>query len=488
MSKLLYTSEEWNLEDIKRIWARIESIAQDKYNLTYYAPKLKVVSCKQMLELAAVGARPTCYSHWSFGRQLQEVTKQWESGNSHAAYEMIFHADPAPCYLMKDNNTTMQTLVLAHAAIGHSSFFKNNYLMKEWVMPRTVLPRLVHAKTYIEECEKKYGEDAVEFLIDHCHALQWNGVDRYKRQRIQTASQVQEKLRDRLEFRDKNPTSSISVNEEDLTSWPYPEENILYFLEKKGPYLKQWEKEIIRIVRTQAQYFLPNILTKVMNEGWASFWHYTLCKDLYEEGSISEGNWMEILHNHTNVAYERQSLAEHNVYALGFEMWMDLKRACEEPTEEDYEYLPLVAGQPWLDTLNWIMENFKDETFIQEFLGPRVVKKFKLFSWRDDSDEKYYHITGVQHKDDVYEIRRVLSMYYTWENYFPAINIVDFDRNKDRTLVVEYREHRGKELDKDCVKPMLKHLSKLWRLPVEFKIIDINGKEKKDESTVRRYD
>jgi stage V sporulation protein R len=484
--KLLYKSEEWNEEDLKRIWAKLEELAEG-YGITYYAPRFQLVTCRQMLEIAAFGARPTCYNHWSFGKQLESIRKEWESGKSNAAYEMIFHADPAPCYCMEDNNTTMQTLVLAHAAVGHSSFFKNNYLMKESVNSKAVLPRLTHAKEYIEECEKKYGEEAVEAIIDHCHALQWNGVDKYKRQRIQSGDKIQAKIKERMDFMDKHSTTSLSVDEEKIGSWQYPEENILYFLEKNGPYLKQWEREIIRIVRTQAQYFYPNILTKVMNEGWACFWHYTLLEDLYKEGYISEGNWLEVLHNHTNVCNEHQSYSQHNPYAIGFEMWMDIKRACENPTEEDYEFLPLVAGTDWAKTFNFIMENFKDETFVQEFLGPNVIRKFKLFAWVDDAHERHYDIKGVQDKEDLYTIRKVLSKYYTWEHYFPSINIVEFDTNKDRTLVVEYMEHNGKKLKEKCKLPMIKHLQKLWRLPVEFRVRDKHGDIIDGECIKRRY-
>jgi spore cortex formation protein SpoVR/YcgB (stage V sporulation) len=387
--------------------------------------------------------------------------------------------------MMEDNNTTMQTLVLAHAAIGHSSFFKNNNLMKEWIRPKTVLPRLSHAKAYIAECEKKYGAEKVEALIDHCHALQWNGVDLYKRQRIQSDSKIKRTIEERLDFMDQDTSARLVVDKETIGQWSLPEENILYFFEKNGPYLKKWEREIIRIVRTQAQYFMPNILTKVMNEGWASFWHYTLCQDLLEEGSISEGNWLEILHNHTNVVHEHESTSQHSPYALGFEIWMDLKRACENPTEEDYEFLPLVAGQPWLETLTWVMQSFKDETFIEEFLGPEVVRKFKLFAWVDDADKKYYEISGVHQPDDIYNIRRVLKDQHRWEHYFPQINIVEFDRDHDRKLVVQYQQHRNKELDPKCLKPMHKHLQKLWRCPLDFQILDADGDLL--ESSVRSY-
>lgn len=481
MSKLLYTTSTWTIADIDKIWQCIQELVARKYQLDYYRPQFEVISCDQMIQRMATGGRPNIYSHWSFGKAYELQRKDWESGNSGMPYEMIFHADPAPCYLMEDNSTTMQVLVLAHAAVGHGSFFKGNYLMREWVNAKAVLPRITHAREFIKECEAEHGVDKVEKFIDACHALSAQGVDRFKRGRAKSSADLQDKLRNRIKAIEEeeeslhgNVNENLKLDVDSIGGWRYPDENILYFIEKNGPMLEPWQREIIRIVRTQQQYFFPNYQTKLMNEGWASFWHYTICKDLYDEGFIDEGAYLEILHNHTNVAHEHPSSCNHNPYALGFEIFSDLRRACENPTAEDYEYLPLVAGKPWIETLKWVMENFKDQSFIKEFLGPNVVKKFKLFAWDDLDAEMEHRILGVQDIEDVYVIRDVLSETYTYDYYFPTIN-VNYMKKDTRELYLGYVEKNGVKLDPETQKETTKHIRKLWGLPVHFETFHESG-------------
>lgn len=486
MSKLLFKGTSWTISDIDRIWPVLHKIATEKYGLDYYDPQFELVTCDQMLQRMATSGRPQIYNHWSFGKSYEHYKKQWANGQANVPYEMIFHADPMPCYLMEDNSITLQTLVLAHAVCGHGSFFKGNYLMREWVVAKAVLPRITHAREYIKECERKYGVEQVEVFIDACHSLQYQGMDRYKRGRKHDAKKLKEKIKNRMKVIDEsesyefyNLNKHLTIDEDNVDEWPYPEENLLYFIEKNSPILYPWQREIIRIVRTQMQQFYPNMLTKLMNEGWASFWHYQLTKDLYDEGYINEGSWMEILHNHTNIAcLPSDSVSgRFNPYALGFAIWTDLRRACENPTEEDYEYLPLVAGKPWAETLKWVMENFKDESFICEFLGPNVIKEFKLCAINDIQDEKEYEVVGVQDKSDVAVIRKSLSSWYTMDNIIPTVQVAGYHERGDRTLYLEYRSHDRRKLDQGTLKPVMKYVKKLWGLPVELVSVGETGDE-----------
>ena len=144
-------------------------------------------------------------------------------------------------------------------------------------------------------------------------------------------------------------------------------------------------------MRKLAQYFYPQRQTQVMNEGWATFWHYTIMQTLYDEGLLADSFLLEVLHSHTNVLtqpgfdspYYSGSL---NPYALGFAMYRDIRRICEEPTEEDRRWFPDIAGSDWLKTLDFAMRNFKDESFIQQFLSPKVIRDFRLFCLIDDEE------------------------------------------------------------------------------------------------------
>jgi stage V sporulation protein R len=134
----------------------------------------------------------------------------------------------------------------------------------------------------------------------------------------------------------------------------------------------------VRIVRKIAQYFYPQRQTQVMNEGWATFWHHALLNTLYDEGHLTDGVMIEWLKSHTNVIFQppvgHPAYGGINPYALGFAMYTDLRRICEHPTDEDREWFPQLAGTPWLPALHHAMRNFKDESFIGQYLSPKVIR------------------------------------------------------------------------------------------------------------------
>jgi stage V sporulation protein R len=200
------------------------------------------------------------------------------------AYEIVINSDPCIAYLMEENTLPMQALVMAHACFGHNSFFKGNYLFRMWTDASSIVDYLVYAKGYIAECEERHGLDAVEEVLDACHALMNYGVDRYRRP--QKISMVEEEMRrkDREAYLQQQindlwrtlPRQPGKAEKKEKRRFPEePQENLLYFIEKNAPLLEPWQREVVRIVRKVAQYFYPQRQTQVMNEGWATFWHYT---------------------------------------------------------------------------------------------------------------------------------------------------------------------------------------------------------------------
>lgn len=494
MSKPLFEKSEWTLDLVYELWDVIDKIATDKYGLSYFEPQVEIVTADQMLYHHSMNAMPISYQHWSYGKNYLENERAYRQGETGLAYETIINTDPMICYIMEDNSATMQAIVLAHAVCGHGSFFKNNYLFKTWTDPSSMLDQLVFAKRFIEKCEDLYGTQQVEWFLDACHSLWYFGMDKYKRERVESndvlAAKRERWARYEEESADAFWDDMFKQEREDadeaLSNWPYPEENLLYFIEKNAPHMEQWKREIVRIVRKQAQYFYPQIQTKLMNEGWASFWHHTLMTDLYEEGYINEGSYLEFIHSHTAVCrqhrvddvYEKTGkfiLPQINPYALGFAMFKDIKRACENPTEEDYECLPLCAGKPWLPTLKWIMENFKDETFILEFLGPRVIKEFDLFCMEDDSKKDTYSVPVIQDREDYITLRKYLAAQYSYTDLMPQIEVIGFRQKTDRSLILRHTVSRGRSLDAEAEKATHKYLMKLWGYPIEVHHVNPDG-------------
>ena len=186
---------------------------------------------------------------------------------------------------MEENSLAMQALVIAHASYGHNSFFKGNYLFRQFTQADAMLDYLVFARNYVMECEERYGMAEVEETLDSCHAMMDYGVDRYKRPRRSRRARAK-----RAAPSARKPSASSTTicgapcrvgaplaAQSQAAAFPAePQENILYFVEKHSPRLAPWQRELARIVRKLAQYFYPQTQTKVMNEGWATFWHYTL--------------------------------------------------------------------------------------------------------------------------------------------------------------------------------------------------------------------
>ena len=439
----LFHHADWNIEDINKIWSAIDKLAKEKYKLDYYEPLIEIVSADQMLEAMSYGGMPVMYDHWSFGKQFIQSKQKYDAGKTNLPYELIINTDPATAYLMDNNSTTMQTLTLCHAVVGHSSFFKQNYLFKTWTDAKFIMEYLKYAKKYIRECEKKYGEDDVELLLNACHVFERNGIDKY----IHSHQKESEKERARKWEEEKQKsynevwsTIKKTTTKEKKSPFQYnilerPNENVLYCAEKYSPCLKVWEREIVRIVRTISQYFYPQFQTKVMNEGWASFWHYRLMTDLHEEGLLTDGAYIEFLASHTAVLNQGK-YGHLNPYVLGFHIYMDIKRMCEEPDEEDLRLFPDICNTDWLETLKDITANYRDESFIRQFLSPKVVKKLKLFNLHKKAESVYMVVTDIAADKYFKELRNKLAENYMWERNFLEMEVFYISKYPEPTILV----------------------------------------------------
>ena len=171
---------EWSFESIEAYDEAIGRIAED-YGLDCYPHLLEIISTEQMMDAYASIGMPVYYHHWSFGKQFLATESRYKRGQMGLAYEIVINSDPCIAYLMEENTLPMQALVIAHAAYGHNSFFKGNHLFRQWTSANAIIDYLLFARNYIAECEERHGQDAVERLLDSCHALMNLGVDRYKR-------------------------------------------------------------------------------------------------------------------------------------------------------------------------------------------------------------------------------------------------------------------------------------------------------------------
>jgi stage V sporulation protein R len=389
---------------------------------------------------------------------------------------------------MEENTMAMQALVIAHAAFGHNSFFKGNYLFRMWTDASSIIDYLVYAKKYITACEDKHGVEAVENFLDSCHALQNHGVDRYRRPSRKSLAQelalrkereayAQQQVNDLWRTLPKKSDKDDAARE--LKRFPdEPQENLLYFIEKNAPLLEPWEREIVRIVRKVAQYFYPQRQTQVMNEGWASFWHHRLLNTMYDDGHLNDAVMVEWLTSHTNVIYQPavgdRGYSGLNPYALGFAMYTDIKRICEKPTDEDRAWFPDIAGSPWLATLDDAMRNYKDESFVGQFLSPKIMRDFRLFSITDDEKDSELEVSAIHDENGYRVVRERLSKQYDLTYREPDIQVWNVNLRGDRSLTLRHTQNRDRPLD-DSAEEVLRHVRRLWGFGVRLESVNAAG-------------
>src|ERR1700693_2219173 len=171
---------DWTFELLELYDQEIARVAAG-YHLDIYPIQLELISAEQMMDAYASVGMPVNYRHWSFGKHFLSTEKSYRRGQMGLAYEIVINSEPCISYLMEENTMAMQALVIAHAAYGHNSFFKGNYLFRTWTDAEAIIDYILFAKNYVTDCERRYGVEAVELLLDSCHALQNYGVDRYKR-------------------------------------------------------------------------------------------------------------------------------------------------------------------------------------------------------------------------------------------------------------------------------------------------------------------
>jgi stage V sporulation protein R len=491
-SGLLFSGSDWDFQTLARAYDEIAEIALEDLHLDVYPVQMEVISSEQMLDAYSSVGMPLMYPHWSFGKHFLYQELLYRKGGRGLAYELVINSNPCIVYLMEENTMALQALVTAHAALGHNHFFKNNYLFRQWTDAGAILSYLDFAKGYIGCCEERHGVAAVENILDAAHALMEQGVFRYRRPPKLSSEKEREGIRDRLEYEERSyndlwRTLPPSKDEEGAKeadhvaerkkSLNLPEENLLYFLEKNSLVLEPWQREVVRIVRTIAQYFYPQRQTQVMNEGCATFVHYTMMNALFDRGRISEGAMLEMLGNHTNVifqpTFDDPRFSGINPYALGLAMMQDIQRISTEPTAEDRDWFPDIAGNgTWRETLLDAWANHRDESFIQQYLSPTLIRKWRFFLLDDVADESHYEVASIHNERGYETIRTALARNYDLGAKRPDVQIVDVDLLGERHLHLEHKVTNDVLLDEATCDATLRHIRTLWGYKVSLTGVD----------------
>jgi spore cortex formation protein SpoVR/YcgB (stage V sporulation) len=449
---------------------------------------------------------PLMYRHWSFGKRFARDETMYRKGARSLAFEIVINSDPCINYIMEENSMTMQCLVMAHAAMGHNHFFKNNYLFKQWTQADAILEYLAFAKRFVAECEEKFGLGPVEAVLDAAHALMNQGVSRTagarrrfdpkrERQREQARRDYEIEIYNELwrtlpAAKEKKEEERSEESKAEQRALLLPEENLLYFLEKNAPKLEGWKRELLRIVRVLSQYFYPQRQTKVMNEGCATFCHYEIMNRLYEKGLVTEGSMLEFAHMHAAVVNQPGFNEKHysgiNPYALGYAMMRDIKRICLDPTDEDMHWFPDFAGnQDPMATLRQAWAEYRDESFVLQYLSPKVMRDFRLFHLRNDADNPAMRVEAIHDEQGYRKVRRMLARQYDVSQQDPDIQVTDADLSGSRRLVLTHYVRDGILLDKEECDRTLMHVARLWGYRVRLVETDAaSGRKLREHETL----
>jgi stage V sporulation protein R len=493
MKEPLYITSrtDWTPELIERAYAEIEKIAEEELELKpgvdFYPNSIEIISAEQMLDAYSSIGLPIHYNHWSFGKDFLKSHRAYEKGRQGLAYEIVINTNPCISYLMEENDMLMQTMVMAHAAIGHNAVFKNNECFKQWTNAGSIVDYMIFARHYIRQCEDRYGEDEVEDVLDSAHALAPHGVDKFKRRHVPKLSEEArlKKLLDDEENRQHEldiimKTTSfreIDLSDMDVDDEVEEEENLLYFIMKNSPNLEQWKREIIRIVYKVNQYFYPQGQTKNLNEGFASFCHYYIMTRMEEKGFLSPDAFISFLNYHSGVVYQpeydKRWYNGINPYSLGFNILMDVKRICEKPTDEDKEWFPQLIGKRWQDAVKEAAFEHRDDGFIAQYLSPKVIRDMRMFAIHmkhsSEDEDVIPAIVSEIHDDVGYKnIRNLLAQSMERINFVPQIAVVGAAMEGDRTLTLQYVPYKGRTLDLEDADLVTDHIDSLWGYPVEL--------------------
>ncbi len=471
-----------------------------KYGLDFFPTIFEVVDYEEMSMLAAFGGFPVRYPHWRFGAEYDELTKGYAYGLQ-KIYEMVINTDPCYAYLLRANALGDQKLVIAHV-YGHCDFFKNNAWFAR--TNRRMLDEMANHAARVNRYCDRYGADNVELFIDACLSLE-DLIDPHaphiKRtpapvdQRIKNKRQEKEEEYD-LKFPSKgymdsfiNPPEVIErqsrerqqkqQEKEDNRSFPEePMRDVLLFLLEHAP-LKDWQRDVLAIVRDEAYYFAPQGQTKIMNEGWASYWHSTIMT----RHGLTDAEVVDYADHHSGTM--ATSANRLNPYKLGIELFRDIEERWNKgqfgPEYEECD--DLVAKEKWdkqvglgRDKIFDVRRIHNDVTFIDAFLTPEFCIKHKFFSFAYNEQSNYYEIISR----DFPQIKQQLLNGLT-NHGRPFIYVVDGNYRNRGELFLRHK-FQGIELKLDYARDTLANLQRLWLRPVHIEtIVD-------DKATIISFD
>ena len=396
-----------------------------KKGLSWFPISYEVVDYYTMIGHMAYNGMPSSYGHWSYGKRFERTHQMYNLGMEGLPYEMIINSNPSIAYLMRENPLYMQILIMAHC-VGHSDFFKNNRMFAN-TRPESIIARMRNAKKRIQGYteDPSIGIDLVEEVLDAAQSISFQTY-RYGQHRT-TRKELIEKYTQLIKDDEEGEYVDFDITKKPLE----PDYDLLGFIAENGNF-PEWKKDILEIVRDEAKYFIPQIQTKIMNEGWASMHHYDLCHEL----NLDAGLHLPILKSHNQVI--RPHIGGLNPYHMGFTIFKDI--------EKRFGYEECLIAR----------ETAHDVSFIRQYLTQELCEDLGLFSY---SEKRKAGITIDEiHDEDGWKIIKEDLISNIGTNGIPVIYIDETDYGQ---LVLRH-EHDGRDLELDYADNVIRHVNALW--------------------------
>ncbi len=478
---------------------QICKVAKDA-GLDFYETIFELIPYNTLNEIAARGGFPIRYPHWRFGMEYEQLSKSYEYGLS-KIYELVINNDPCYAYLMEGNELLDQKLVMAHV-YGHCDFFKNNMWFSQ--TNRKMMDTMANHATRVRRYIDRYGIDVVEDFIDKSLSLE-NLIDRHKpytNVKIMTPEDATKSKSKAYEV--PHPAGKLKVHREYMESYinppnvlndvhkreqennkaafpPHPEKDILLFLIQNAP-LEDWQADILSIIREEAYYFSPQGMTKIMNEGWASYWH----SKLMTEEIMNDSEIIDFADRHSGT----MAMAPNgfNPYKIGIEIFREIEDRWNKGQHgKDWEECSdLDAKKNWntnagkgREKIFQVRRDYNDVTFIDEFLTEDFCIRNKMFVYK-------YNKRTHQFEVDTRDFKAIKAKFLFQLTNFgqPIISVIDGNfQNRGELLLAHLFE--GVDMQPDYMEATLKNLQSIWGRPVslatmmdgEGKVFTHDGKE-----------
>ena len=421
----------WTFADLEVFDNNICDIAK-QHQLDWFPIVYEACDYYEMIGHMSYHGMPSHYGHWSYGKSFERTHQRYNMGMEGLPYELIINSNPSIAYLMRENPLYLQVLIMAHC-VGHSDFFKQNKEFSD-TDPERVVGNFRNAKKriqgYVED--PSIGIDKVEKILDATSALSFH-INRYSKTYRPIEIQRQLALQDYNTIKDKKDTSHPLMDKTPLN----PEHDLFGFILEHCKNLEDWETDILEISREEAYYFLPQMQTKIMNEGWASFWHYRINHEL----ELPDSMHLPFLKSHNQVI--RPHTGGVNPYHVGFVMFQDIEKRFG------------------LDECFLARETCNDTSFLRTYLTRELCEKLGFFEYLDNKE--HYLITEVADTDGWKNIRDSLIK-QTGLNNIPMIYVEDIENGE----MILHHEHDGRDIELDYAKRVVEHLRDIWKDDVKL--------------------